>query len=801
MSRQRARATGAGAYDSTVMPEDHLRFRVDLAKRIAHHDMVWPAADGLPGGWAHGAPLGNGDFGTVISGSPDNLTFVLGKTDIWDRSGPGRSDLATRTFAEFCKPYFDRDRKAFNALRRHRDYHAQHATTAGVFRLHLHDADEMYNAGMRVSLWDAVMELVFKPARHRRQGGLRPNGQTRIHAFVSRAYKVIAVRIRPSDFSPGAVWWELSRQPHPPHPLPVIESDERTTWLTQSFSTGDHYCVAVSRPAWARAAKGQWATTGVMDAKGTGEVVLFLTLVSSNDAADPAAEAGRRIRRAERAGYGTILKAHRRWWARYWKRGYVCVQDRALERWWYKSLYLCGSTIEPGCWSPGLQGVWIKQNVPSWFGDYTTDVNLQSTYWGLMTANRLDFTEPYVRALRRMAVNARRETRDYFSMRGLRFPLQGSVDGFELCGGPASWLGVSIGQSAWLVQLLWQIYQYSGDREFLERIAYPLMKDTVLFYQDYMTWDERAQRYVIEPSQHFETWTGKGFEGWGRNAMYDVAMVRMAFQQALEAARLLATDEDLQETWAGILPGLPELPTDPKKGVWVNYQSAHVLGGGHTFALAPAFPCELVSKWHGPRAWRRAAQATCDDPAVRRNSATGGAWCGGQGIRELIRLGRVREAHRAARWKDGQSTNGLEYAWNSPAVQANHTPGMCSVLNDMLLLAPGGVLRVFPCFPRHVPAAFHSLRAPGAFLVSAEKRGRAVDYVLIKSLKGNTLRMANPWPRRALRVRDTRTRAVLLRTKAATFELSTKRGQLVAVEPPGAGRGPGGGSLSRRTYD
>lgn len=779
------RVTGPGAYDATTMPENHLRFRVDLEKRIAYHDMEWPACEGLPTGWAHGAPLGNGDFGTVVSGYPDNLTFVLGKTDVWDRSGPGRSDFPTKTFAEFCKPYFDKDKKAFSALRRHRDYHAQHATTAGVFRLHLHDADETCKAGMRLSLRDAVSELVFKPVRHRKQGMLRPDGETRVNVFVSRAYKVIAIRIRPGDFSPNAIWWELSREPHPPHPLPDIRSDRRMSRLTQSFTTGDRYCVAVSRPAWGKGAKNQWSTAGGMAAKGTDDIVLFLTIVSSNDADDPAAEAGRRIMNAEKAGYDRIFKEHRKWWTQYWKRSYVCIEDRALERWWYKSLYLCGSTIEPGCQSPGLQGVWIKQNVPCWFGDYTTDVNLQSMYWGLMAANRLDFMEPYVSLLQRMAVNARRETREYFGLRGIRFPLQASVDGYELCGGPASWLGVSIGESAWLTQLLWQIYQYGGDKEFLERVAYPLMKETVLFYEDYMTWDERSRRYVIEPSQHFETWTGGEFEGWGRNGMYDVAMIRMAFLQTLEAARVLGKNSELQEKWSAVLLRLPELPMNRKKGIWVNYADTNVLGAGHSFALAPAFPCELVSKWHGPRAWHKAAQATCDDPAVRKNSATGGAWCGGQGIRELIRLGRVKEVHKAAQWKDGQHTNGLEYSWDSPAVQVNHAPGMCSVLNDMLLLAPGGVLRVFPCFPENVGAAFHSLRAPGAFLVSAEKRGRSIDYVLIKSLKGNLLRMANPWPRRTLRVRDARTKAIELRTDTATFELPTKRGQVLLIEPGG----------------
>lgn len=77
---------------------------------------------------------------------------------------------------------------------------------------------------------------------------------------------------------------------------------------------------------------------------------------------------------------------------------------------------------------------------------------------------------------------------------------------------------------------------------------------------------------------------------------------------------------------------------------------------------------------------------------------------------------------------------------------------MCRVLADMVLTGLDGVLHLFPGIPAGVPARFHSLRAPGAFLVSAERRAEQVDYILVRALVGGTLRVENPWPSKQLMV-------------------------------------------------
>jgi alpha-L-fucosidase 2 len=73
-------------------------------------------------------------------------------------------------------------------------------------------------------------------------------------------------------------------------------------------------------------------------------------------------------------------------------------------------------------------------------------------------------------------------------------------------------------------------------------------------------------------------------------------------------------------------------------------------------------------------------------------------------------------------------------------------------LQEMLLQSYDGVLRFFPCWPNTEDARFATLRAAGAFLVSAELRGGKVSGVTITSEKGRVATVQNPWPGHTIRV-------------------------------------------------
>ena len=67
-------------------------------------------------------------------------------------------------------------------------------------------------------------------------------------------------------------------------------------------------------------------------------------------------------------------------------------------------------------------------------------------------------------------------------------------------------------------------------------------------------------------------------------------------------------------------------------------------------------------------------------------------------------------------------------------------------VTEMLLQSHEGVIRFFPVWPKEQDARFGSLRAVGAFLVSAELTNGVVRAVKIRSEKGRACTVQNPWP-------------------------------------------------------
>ena len=113
------------------------------------------------------------------------------------------------------------------------------------------------------------------------------------------------------------------------------------------------------------------------------------------------------------------------------------------------------------------------------------------------------------------------------------------------------------------------------------------------------------------------------------------------------------------------------------------------------------------------------------------------------------------------------------------------TLGICAPLQEMMLESYGGVLRLFPCWPRAVPAAFTTFRAEGAFLVSASIAGGTVTGVEILSEKGGACRLYSPWDA-GLAVRDAAGDAVAVEGPTeGIYSFAAQTGGRFALAPSG----------------
>lgn len=725
-----------------IMPAAAAPAPFDFPARLARHNPKWTGAAAHPGYWTAGAPLGNGDFGALIYGGPDNLTFVLGKNDLWMRAS-ARSCLPGRSYADLCRLYTTGDREGFNRLLPQDPdwadaFRPSTAINGGFFRLHLAEAASTEKYEQDLSLHDATWRASFRTMGLDNMWPKEDGFE--LTAFASAPDEVLVLRVRRQRRPLRSFTWRLNRERHELLPPAVVGGDGALAWLEQEMLKGDRYAIAVLQAGVPvdltcsrRSAVGESATD-----EGR-EVLFFLAAASHRDSDHPRDLACRRVLEAARKGFAALHEAHRQHWAAQWERAWVSCAEEKVERAWYVSNYLCGTTLRPGKVSPGLQGMWIKENFPPWGADFHGNVNIQAVYQGLMGANRMEYFEPYARLYHEMLPQCRQDTREYFGTEGARLPHAGSIEGYEM----AEWnwppLAVSLGPSAWIARLFWWAYQHTLDREFLAEVAYPVLKDVALYYQGLLDLSGKGPdgRYLVEPSIYSEI-NATTFDGWGTDSIYDIVNMRLAFQQAADAAERLGQDPKLVDEWRRTFSELPDLPADGD-GVWLFFPR-HQLNGRVSAGswCYPLFPGDVASRFHGSATERRQAQATW----AHARSLTDSAWCGGCPTVAAALMGDGEWALKSA---SGISNSGLSFNPAGSLMQAEHGTGMALALNSMVLLSVEGTLVLFPGMPAKIDAAFHSLRAAGAVLVSAEQRGGQVVHAAFQALRGGALRVLNPY--------------------------------------------------------
>jgi len=99
------------------------------------------------------------------------------------------------------------------------------------------------------------------------------------------------------------------------------------------------------------------------------------------------------------------------------------------------------------------------------------------------------------------------------------------------------------------------------------------------------------------------------------------------------------------------------------------------------------------------------------------------------------------------------------------------------VINECLLQSYNGELRFFPSWPEDKDAEFRSLRAVGAFLVSAKWSRGEVQWIEILSEAGEELNILSPWESGAV-CKSSGGEKIL---KGELFTIQTEQGELIRL--------------------
>ena len=121
---------------------------------------------------------------------------------------------------------------------------------------------------------------------------------------------------------------------------------------------------------------------------------LVVGIASSVDGAAYQSDAVALVSGLDLGGISAAGSAHRDWWSEYWAKSFVDISRKGIEKSWYGSLYLLGSTSRSGETAPGLWGSWITGQM-NWSGDYHLNYNHQTPFMAGLVTNHLDQMEPY----------------------------------------------------------------------------------------------------------------------------------------------------------------------------------------------------------------------------------------------------------------------------------------------------------------------------------------------------------------------------------------------------------------------
>jgi len=291
--------------------------------------------------------------------------------------------------------------------------------------------------------------------------------------------------------------------------------------------------------------------------------------------------------------------------------------------------YLLIASSRPGTQPANLQGIWNDLVRPPWSSNWTTNINTQMNYWHAETCNLSECHEPLFDLVEGISKNGRRTAEINYGLGG--WVSHHNADLWRQSGpvgqgaGDPTWANWAM-SGPWLCAHLWEHYEFTKDKEFLRRRAYPVMKGSAEFYLSWLI-DDGKGHLTTCPSFSTEN---SFLAPDGRRAFtsagctMDMALIHEIFTHCIEASQLLGVDaefrERLEKARARLLPYQIGKHGQLQEGS-VDFDEAEP-GQRHLSHLYPVYPSDQIT----PRQTPDLAKAA--RIALERRLKAGGGYTG-----------------------------------------------------------------------------------------------------------------------------------------------------------------------------
>ncbi len=251
-------------------------------------------------------------------------------------------------------------------------------------------------------------------------------------------------------------------------------------------------------------------------------------------------------------------------------------QKKFIEELFYAARYniICATGKTP----PNLQGIWGSSWQPPWASDYTHDGNLPVAISSFLISDLPELMMSYFDYHDARLSYYRDNAKKLYNCRGIQIPSHTSSQGWNNHFNETWCLTFWNGAAPWAAHYYYDYWLYTNDKTFLEERAYPFMKETALFFEDFLTIGTDG-KYIFNPSYSPENNPSNYPSQATLNATMDVMLVNELLRNLIEAGKVLGEDKKQLEKWNNMLGRMPAYELDSagvlREWLWPGYEENH----------------------------------------------------------------------------------------------------------------------------------------------------------------------------------------------------------------------------------